>query len=34
MKKILLNGDIPVNCYILEANGKCYIVDPGYEKID
>ncbi len=32
MNKLLLNGDIPVNCYIIEHNKKCYIVDPGYEK--
>ena len=32
MKKILLLGEIPVNCYIIEDQGKCYIVDPGYEK--
>ncbi len=32
MTKLLLNGDIPVNCYIIEHNNKCYIVDPGYEK--
>ena len=32
MKKILLLGDIDVNCYFIEHNNKCYIVDPGYEK--
>ena len=32
MKKILLYGDIDVNCYILERHNKCYIIDPGYEK--
>lgn len=32
MKKLLLQGEIPVNCYIIEHNKQCYIVDPGYEK--
>lgn len=32
MRRILLYGDIDVNCYFIEHNGKCYIVDPGYEK--
>ncbi|MCH4890050.1 MBL fold metallo-hydrolase [Acidaminobacter sp. JC074] len=32
MNSILLNGDIPVNCFFLEDQGKCYIIDPGYEK--
>jgi|GEM_PF-290999 len=32
MKKILLDGEIPVNCYLIEDQGKCYIVDPGFEK--
>lgn len=32
MKKILLLGEIDVNCYIIENEGQCYIVDPGYEK--
>ena len=32
MKKILLLGDIDVNCFFIERNNKCYIVDPGYEK--
>ena len=32
MKKMLLYGDINVNCYFIEHNQKCYIVDPGYEK--
>lgn len=30
--KINLNGHIPVNCYIIEDKGQCYIVDPGSEK--
>ncbi len=25
-----LDGEIAVNCYIIEENGQCYIVDPGY----
>lgn len=32
MEKLLLNGDIPVNCYIIYNGNKCFIVDPGYEK--
>ncbi|MGL5354708.1 MAG: MBL fold metallo-hydrolase [Clostridium sp.] len=32
MKKMLLLGEIDVNCYFIEHNNKCYIVDPGYEK--
>lgn len=32
MRKILLLGEINVNCYFIEHNNKCYIVDPGYEK--
>ena len=32
VQKILLYGEIPVNSYILESNGECYIIDPGYEK--
>lgn len=32
MKKILLLGEIDVNCYFIEHNNQCYIVDPGYEK--
>ena len=32
MKRILLLGEIDVNCYFIEHNNKCYIVDPGYEK--
>ncbi len=32
MKKIILNGEIPVNCYIIENQNFCYVVDPGYEK--
>ncbi len=30
MKKIVLEGIIPVNCYIIEAGGECFIIDPGY----
>ncbi len=32
MRKILLLGEIDVNCFFIEHNNKCYIVDPGYEK--
>ncbi len=32
MREILLLGDIDVNCFFIEHNNKCYIVDPGYEK--
>ncbi len=31
MKKLLLNGEISVNCYIISNQGKCYIIDPGYQ---
>lgn len=31
-EKLLLHGDIPVNCYIIQRNSECYIIDPGYEK--
>ncbi len=30
MKKFVMHGAIPVNCYIIEKNGKCLVVDPGY----
>lgn len=32
MKKMLLYGDINVNCYFIEHDGICFIIDPGYEK--
>lgn len=32
MEKILLQGEIPVNCYAVAKNKECYLVDPGYEK--
>ncbi|GAA0178397.1 MBL fold metallo-hydrolase [Clostridium sediminicola] len=32
MHKLLLRGEIDVNCYFIEHNKKCYIVDPGYER--
>ncbi|MFV0498718.1 MAG: MBL fold metallo-hydrolase [Bacilli bacterium] len=32
MQKIVLSGDICVNCYIISHNKKCYIIDPGNEK--
>lgn len=32
MKKLLLQGVIPVNCYIIDHNNQCYIIDPGNEK--
>ena len=31
MKKLTLNGPITMNCYIIDYNGKCFIVDPGYD---
>ncbi len=31
IEKIILTGEIPVNCFIIEHNNKCYIVDPGYK---
>jgi glyoxylase-like metal-dependent hydrolase (beta-lactamase superfamily II) len=33
VQKLLLDGEIPVNCYIVERNNECYIVDPGYQKV-
>ncbi len=30
--KLVLRGDIEVNCFIIEHAGECFIVDPGYEK--
>ena len=30
--KLTLDGLIPVNCYFLERDGKCFVVDPGYRK--
>lgn len=32
MHKLSLSGEIGVNCYIIEHNNKCFIIDPGYEK--
>ncbi|MDD7794420.1 MBL fold metallo-hydrolase [Clostridium sp. 'White wine YQ'] len=32
MNKLVLHGEEDVNCYFIEYNNKCYIVDPGYEK--
>lgn len=32
MERIVLNGPIPVNCYVIRRGIDCYIVDPGYEK--
>lgn len=32
MKKLTMFGDMDINCYIVEYDNKCYIVDPGYEK--
>ncbi|MFV0424523.1 MAG: MBL fold metallo-hydrolase [Bacilli bacterium] len=32
MKKLYLRGEISVNCYIIDYNDKCYIIDPSYEK--
>lgn len=32
MNRLLLRGDIDVNCYVMEQNGECYIIDPGYQK--
>lgn len=31
MKRIIINGIIEENCYILSRNGYCYIMDPGDE---
>lgn len=32
MKSILLDGEIPVNCFVIEDQGRCYIIDPGFQK--
>lgn len=38
MKKVVVRGKIykdhyiDINCYIVDYKGKCFIVDPGYEK--
>ncbi len=32
MQRLFLQGFIPVNCYVLEHNHHCFIVDPGYNK--
>lgn len=32
MKRLMLRGEIPINCYFIINNNKCYIVDPGYQK--
>ncbi len=32
VRKLFLEGDIPMNCYFIERNNKCFIVDPGYYK--
>ena len=31
IERIMLNGAIPMNCYIIEHNKKCFIIDPGYK---
>ncbi|PWJ41055.1 MBL fold metallo-hydrolase [Sediminitomix flava] len=32
VRKLFLDGDIPMNCYFIEREGKCFVVDPGYQK--
>ncbi|RUT78993.1 MBL fold metallo-hydrolase [Ancylomarina longa] len=32
VQKLLLDGEIPVNCYVIKRDNECYIVDPGYQK--
>lgn len=32
MKKLKLKGNMNMNCYIIENDGLCYIIDPGYQK--
>ncbi|BDD01226.1 MBL fold metallo-hydrolase [Persicobacter psychrovividus] len=32
VEKLTLDGEIPVNCYVIARQGACYIVDPGYQK--
>ena len=31
IERFMLNGGIPMNCYVLEHNKKCFIIDPGYK---
>lgn len=32
MEKITVSGLLEMNCYVIEHNKKCFIVDPGYQK--
>ncbi len=32
MKKVIVNGPLEENCYIIKRNNLCFIVDPGSEK--
>ncbi|NLR93799.1 MBL fold metallo-hydrolase [Flammeovirga agarivorans] len=32
VRKLQLDGFFPMNCYVLERNNKCFIIDPGYQK--
>ncbi len=32
MRRVIVNGVLEENCYIIKRNNLCYIVDPGYER--
>ncbi|MDR6241447.1 MBL fold metallo-hydrolase [Aureibacter tunicatorum] len=32
IEKLRLDGEIPMNCYVLARNNECFIIDPGYQK--
>lgn len=32
MNKVMLKGDVYLNCYFIQEKGECYIIDPGCDK--
>ncbi|MBB3696028.1 MBL fold metallo-hydrolase [Flammeovirga yaeyamensis] len=32
IRKLVVSGEFITNCYVLDREGKCFIIDPGYEK--
>lgn len=32
VRKLVVYGDFITNCYVLDRDGKCFIIDPGYQK--
>ncbi len=32
MQKLVLHGEIDVNSYVVDKDGKCFIIDPGFQK--